>query len=554
MKYTRSLFSGIALLLLTTSFTFAQSSSTLNDGDTTSDCITFQTSVLRFGSRDASTGGDVTVLQDFLITKGLLYGQTTGYYGRGTVTAVKKYQKQVGVSATGNVGALTKSFITKETCGTHDSSDDTTSVSPASSVTSVFVPSTQTTTFPAQTTTSQSPTITGFGNKDPNPTTGATVFIWSTSKPANVNLEMVCTPGTINFITDKGNHPGCEKGGVWSWQNQSADSIVVTPVGNTSPVTVQFYLYTVNQNGLPDQKQSLFVTFPAQASPIKSPSITGLSISSDEMGESLYVTGNNLSKTSLLCYEVRVDGEHCQRGFNAQTNNQIIVRLTQNMSTVSYEINVKVVDEKNNLTSNSVSIVRSPASSQSPRSLNVLYPTSGMTTTQGQPVTISWQAVSPNANYVIGESVASKSSIGTFSASQAHCNASDKCYISWTPAISSSAIQVYVYDTISGVYGSSGIFSITAPLTITNTGLVLGASTACASLTRNLHRGDESSVTTQLQSFLYDKGFLKESSTGFYGDKTVEAVKAYQSSRGISPSGMVYEVTRAMIKRDSCGE
>ena len=127
-----------------------------------------------------------------------------------------------------------------------------------------------------------------------------------------------------------------------------------TSAVNTAPVTTP-----VTYNNTP--------TYTPPTAPVTnyiyqtaSPSITGLSINNDGMGESLYVTGNNLSKVSVLCLEVRVDGEQCQRNFNAQTNNQIIIRLGQNTSTVPYELSVKAVDEKNNLTSNRMSIARSP--------------------------------------------------------------------------------------------------------------------------------------------------------------------------------------------------
>lgn len=131
----------LASLLLTTSFVFAQT--TLTDGDASSDeCISLQMSLLRFGSRDASTNGEVTVLQDFLISKGMLGGQTTGYYGKLTVAAVKAYQKSVGVSATGNVGPLTKSVIAKETCTTGTSTNSvSTNVQPATPQLNTIAPS-----------------------------------------------------------------------------------------------------------------------------------------------------------------------------------------------------------------------------------------------------------------------------------------------------------------------------------------------------------------------------------------------------------------------------
>jgi peptidoglycan hydrolase-like protein with peptidoglycan-binding domain len=95
----------------------AQVTNNLNDGDPSNDsCVSLQTSVLRYKSTDRATGGEVSILQDFLVGKGYLSGAPTGFYGRLTVVAVKQYQKSIGVSATGNVGPLTRSIIEKETC------------------------------------------------------------------------------------------------------------------------------------------------------------------------------------------------------------------------------------------------------------------------------------------------------------------------------------------------------------------------------------------------------------------------------------------------------
>lgn len=81
---------------------------------------------------------------------------------------------------------------------------------------------------------------------------------------------------------------------------------------------------------------------------------------------------------------------------------------------------------------------------------------------------------------------------------------------------------------------------------------VLGASTMCVNLSSNLHRGAESSSVTKLQKFLSSKGFLTAEPTGFYGDMTVEAVKLYQSSVGITSTGMVYDLTRQAIRQETC--
>ena len=101
--------------VLLTGQAFAQN---LTDGDPSNDvCVSITTSVLRFKMTDATTNGDVSYIQDFLISKGFLSGSPTGYYERLTVTAVKAYQRSIGVSQTGNVGPLTKNYIEKETCG-----------------------------------------------------------------------------------------------------------------------------------------------------------------------------------------------------------------------------------------------------------------------------------------------------------------------------------------------------------------------------------------------------------------------------------------------------
>lgn len=81
---------------------------------------------------------------------------------------------------------------------------------------------------------------------------------------------------------------------------------------------------------------------------------------------------------------------------------------------------------------------------------------------------------------------------------------------------------------------------------------VLGDYTMCVNLPRNMHRGAESSSVKNLQTFLKDKGLLDEV-TGFYGDKTITAVKDYQGNVGLPITGMVYEATRESIRKDSCG-
>jgi hypothetical protein len=105
-------------------------------------------------------------------------------------------------------------------------------------------------------------------------------------------------------------------------------------------------------------------------------------------------------------------------------------------------------------------------------------------------------------------------------------------------------------------WGSEQIYpTVTASLWLpTGEPAVLGAFTSamCADIAYNVHRGAESPSVSLLQSFLLEKGFMEGEVTGFYGDKTVEAVKDYQASRGLPTTGMVYDFTREAIRAESC--
>ncbi len=74
----------------------------------------------------------------------------------------------------------------------------------------------------------------------------------------------------------------------------------------------------------------------------------------------------------------------------------------------------------------------------------------------------------------------------------------------------------------------------------------------CVDLWANMHRGAESGIVRNLQNFLIGKAILLSAATGFYGDYTVEAVKVYQGIAGLKQSGMVYELTRDAIRKETC--
>ncbi len=74
---------------------------------------------LAYRSQDARTNGAVSLLQDFLHAKGYLNSQPTGFFGRETFAAVRKFQRQVLATGldTGFVGSLTRAKIREHTCG-----------------------------------------------------------------------------------------------------------------------------------------------------------------------------------------------------------------------------------------------------------------------------------------------------------------------------------------------------------------------------------------------------------------------------------------------------
>jgi peptidoglycan hydrolase-like protein with peptidoglycan-binding domain len=86
------------------------------DPNQTSTCLELKSANLRYRSTDASTNGEVTDLQDFLVATSILKTQVTGYFGLGTFAAVKQFQRTSGLSPTGYVGVLTKAKIKEISC------------------------------------------------------------------------------------------------------------------------------------------------------------------------------------------------------------------------------------------------------------------------------------------------------------------------------------------------------------------------------------------------------------------------------------------------------
>jgi hypothetical protein len=80
-------------------------------------CFTF-TNNMTFGSTDVSASGQVSILQNFLISKGLLtmpVGVSTGFFGNLTKTALGSFQASVNISpAAGYFGPITRAYLNSQ--------------------------------------------------------------------------------------------------------------------------------------------------------------------------------------------------------------------------------------------------------------------------------------------------------------------------------------------------------------------------------------------------------------------------------------------------------
>ncbi len=74
----------------------------------------------------------------------------------------------------------------------------------------------------------------------------------------------------------------------------------------------------------------------------------------------------------------------------------------------------------------------------------------------------------------------------------------------------------------------------------------------CTDLKVNLVKNNKGNNVLVLQNFLLEKGFLKATPNGYFGNGTFLAVKNYQKSIGLAQSGKVFPLTRESIKKDSC--
>ena len=105
-----------------------------------------------------------------------------------------------------------------------------------------------------------------------------------------------------------------------------------------------------------------------------------------------------------------------------------------------------------------------------------------------------------------------------------------------------------------GTFLSTKIMKITKIISAVSL-VTLGLTSATfASIDKNLKYGQRDKEVIELQEFLIDKGFLKTTPTNFFGILTLKAVKVYQKTTDISPTGYVGILTRQKINSEISSE
>lgn len=228
-----------------------------------SGCVSLDNN-LRYKSRDISTNGEVSVLQDFLQSKNYLSSAPTGYFGLITLKATKDFQSAYGISPTGYVGPITRAKISSLTCGTTAPLPPVTT-NPTSPVTPTTVNSTQ-----------KAPIISFLSPS--SATVGDTVYVYGT----NFNQH------TFAYL-DGDYGPSV----ITKYISPTSLSFVIP-----STATGNAYNIYVNEkgSGLPTSNSALLTII----TPAKAPTISYIAPSSVTAGQTVFVYGNNFNQNTFV--------------------------------------------------------------------------------------------------------------------------------------------------------------------------------------------------------------------------------------------------------------
>lgn len=135
------------------------------------------------GATDATTGGQVTILQKYLASAGYLKAVPNGVYGPATVAAVKAFQAANGISATGQVAALTRAALSIRSCSSTAATPEPTK------------PTKPTQTIPVPTTPAVSPIVTSMPTNRQSLGLGDTATVKWSGGPSNITYNVILEDG-----------------------------------------------------------------------------------------------------------------------------------------------------------------------------------------------------------------------------------------------------------------------------------------------------------------------------------------------------------------------
>jgi len=94
---------------------------------------------LFFGLSDSAVDYSILNLQRYLVSMGYLTATPNGYFGAGTLSAVKKFQTAHNISGTGRVGPITRKALQSLTCNTNSAANVASVINSTSVASSVAV-------------------------------------------------------------------------------------------------------------------------------------------------------------------------------------------------------------------------------------------------------------------------------------------------------------------------------------------------------------------------------------------------------------------------------
>lgn len=509
---------GLASAQVSVEATATSYSGVIGDVPESSMMCTALTNNLRLRSRDSNTNNEVTALQEFLQDSDLLETDPTGYFGVATQRAVKVFQKQNGLLASGFVGEFTRKAIKEKSCN-------------QSTVTPVVKKETEV----------YACTMEYRSCADGSPMPREANCTWREDKcPSQVKSTK---PDSSSASEGLGEYIGYINGEIFiKTQNISKEEAYKNCTLN-------------NRNN---------------ASKLIKCTWNGVVIYSNRTDQSI-VCGSSQTLVNGVCKEGTV---------NYTCPNGKVVQVPQNIEPLlAKKYCPTPVTETNKLITPTVK----PFGLDIPINANTPIIRVSVTGGEGaiaigQPISFKW--ITDNTEALAKET----NGVAWAGAFIENVNTGQRIFLGDAmlftggeakreiPLMSEGVktspgtyrVMVYIYAKGGNrAVGYSEPFRVISVPTTSSVGdgqgfnvgsvpQVLGAKTMCVNLSRNLFRGDESEETRLLQTFLNNNEFMDSEVSGFYGDKTIEAVKRYQRIKGLPQTGMVFDFTRKMIAQESC--